>query len=135
MHAQNVLASLALLQGVLAAPQGTLPSSCFITATETMNTFSNGGRQPPSMYIYPSLSITRNGEVLWSNTDDMPNSQTISGLDLPYDVEWTLDYGTPGFDSCRVKFGDLEVEAEGSWESSGNNPRVEKSKCELSFQC
>lgn len=56
----------------------------------------------------------------------MPNSQTLSGLDLPYDVEWTLDYGTRSFDSFKVKFGDIVNKATGSWGSSGNNPRIEQ---------
>ena len=140
MRIQTILSSFALLQGVLAAPklQSRQGRTCSIIATEKMtitNNPGNGSTQPPTIWIYPSLSVHRDGEVIWSNTEDMPNSQTISDIGLANDLEWTLDYGTPGFDKCRISFGNAEYESPGSWESSGVSPRTENSKCEITFEC
>lgn len=143
MYISTLLPTLFLLGSVSASPVDTkrqTGNSCTASAsviTMIQNNPGGGVPQPPSINIKPALTIKQNDFTAYSNTDDMPNSKTISNNDsgLFYDVEWTIDYGTPGIDGCGVNFGGNQASGTTSFRTEGTNPRTEFATCDVSFDC
>lgn len=94
------------------SPLGRRDTSCTLSASERVTETINYGITGPAISIKASLTLSCDGDhaASWSS-DSMPNSQTISGSDtgLPGDINWSIDYGTPGIKGCTAQFNNGDV--------------------------